>query len=510
MGIADGYAQASGSLAAVNVHVQPGLANAMSGILNAARARVPVLVTVGQQVQDLLPGEPFLGGELVELAPPARQGGVGGHPRRGPAAPPGAGGAHGPRGAERPRGAEPAAGRPGRAGAPAPRAAAAGAPGAAGRRRRSTGPPSCSAPRAPRRCWPATRWPGPGRRRSWRPWPSAWGRRSWASPWPPRCRCPPTIRSGAGRCRPSRPRSRRSSRPTTWCSPWGCRCSGCSATSPGSALPAADGARAPGGGPPRGGQGPRARRRPRGRRRGSGSPGCASAWARPPAQARERRDRAAAEAAAARAAARARVEAAARGERVDPAAFARAVAGAVERDDLVVDEALTTGRGLRAVIGPRTPATWLAHRGSALGWGLPAAVGAALAEPGAPGDGPPGRRQLRVRRPGALDRRPRGAAAGARGGRQRRLRDPARRPGGDDRPARGRLARPRPAGAGPRRGGDLPRVRRARPRAPTGRPTSPRRCATCGRRAREGPAALVVGVTGRTPPVGYPIPGASG
>ena len=27
------------------------------------------------------------------------------------------------------------------------------------------------------------------------------------------------------------------------------------------------------------------------------------------------------------------------------------------------------------------------------------------------------------------------------------------------------------------------------------------------RRAREGPAALVVGVTGRTPPVGYPIPG---
>ena len=29
-------------------------------------------------------------------------------------------------------------------------------------------------------------------------------------------------------------------------------------------------------------------------------------------------------------------------------------------------------------------------------------------------------------------------------------------------------------------------------------------------RAREGPAALVVGVTGRTPPVGYPIPGGSG
>ena len=65
-----------------------------------------------------------------------------------------------------------------------------------------------------------------------------------------------------------------------------------------------------------------------------------------------------------------------------PAAFARAVAGVVERDDLVVNEALTTGRSLRAVIGPRTPSTWLAHRGSALGWGLPAAVGAALADPG--------------------------------------------------------------------------------------------------------------------------------
>ena len=76
------------------------------------------------------------------------------------------------------------------------------------------------------------------------------------------------------------------------------------------------------------------------------------------------------------------MEGAAGSERVDPAAFARAVAGAVERDDLVVDEALTSGRGLRAVIGPRTPATWLAHRGSALGWGLPAAVGAALADPG--------------------------------------------------------------------------------------------------------------------------------
>ena len=74
IGMADGWAQVTGRLAAANVHVQPGLANAMSGILNAARCRVPLLVTVGQQVQDLLPGEPFLGGELVEMCRPLAKG----------------------------------------------------------------------------------------------------------------------------------------------------------------------------------------------------------------------------------------------------------------------------------------------------------------------------------------------------------------------------------------------------------------------------------------------------
>ena len=63
-----------------------------------------------------------------------------------------------------------------------------------------------------------------------------------------------------------------------------------------------------------------------------------------------------------------------------PAVRAR-VAEALGPRDLVVDEALTSGRGLRAVVSRRTPETWLAHRGSALGWGLPAAVGAKLADP---------------------------------------------------------------------------------------------------------------------------------
>ncbi|HET6689627.1 MAG TPA: thiamine pyrophosphate-binding protein, partial [Miltoncostaeaceae bacterium] len=74
IGMADGWAQATGGLAVANVHVQPGLANAMSGILNAARGRVPVLVTVGQQWRSMLPGDPFLGGELVAMAEPVAKG----------------------------------------------------------------------------------------------------------------------------------------------------------------------------------------------------------------------------------------------------------------------------------------------------------------------------------------------------------------------------------------------------------------------------------------------------
>jgi benzoylformate decarboxylase len=82
-----------------------------------------------------------------------------------------------------------------------------------------------------------------------------------------------------------------------------------------------------------------------------------------------------------RRAARARIAAQAAGAEVTPAALCRAIAASVGPRDLVVDEALTAGRLLRAALGRRVPGTWLAHRGSALGWGLPAAVGAKLAEP---------------------------------------------------------------------------------------------------------------------------------
>src|SRR5713226_7701046 len=42
---ADGYAQASGTLGVVNVHVAPGLANGLSILHSAARAKTPLLVT---------------------------------------------------------------------------------------------------------------------------------------------------------------------------------------------------------------------------------------------------------------------------------------------------------------------------------------------------------------------------------------------------------------------------------------------------------------------------------
>lgn len=69
-GMADGYAQVGGRLGVVLVHVQPGMANALAGVLNAARARVPMLVIVGQQVSAMLPGAPFLGGDVIGMARP--------------------------------------------------------------------------------------------------------------------------------------------------------------------------------------------------------------------------------------------------------------------------------------------------------------------------------------------------------------------------------------------------------------------------------------------------------
>src|SRR6185436_2137638 len=64
---ADGYAQASGQVGVVNLHVLPGVANGVSILHNASKARSPILVTAGQQDTRLLLDEPILAGDMVRL-----------------------------------------------------------------------------------------------------------------------------------------------------------------------------------------------------------------------------------------------------------------------------------------------------------------------------------------------------------------------------------------------------------------------------------------------------------
>ncbi|GAC1339984.1 MAG: thiamine pyrophosphate-binding protein [Acetobacteraceae bacterium] len=70
MAMADGYARASGRLGAVNLHVAPGLGNAMGMLFDAQRAGSPVLVTAGQQAQGFGVTEPNLYAELPPIAQP--------------------------------------------------------------------------------------------------------------------------------------------------------------------------------------------------------------------------------------------------------------------------------------------------------------------------------------------------------------------------------------------------------------------------------------------------------
>ena len=70
MAMADGYAQASGRLAAVNLHVAPGLGNAMGMLYDAQKSAAPVLITAGQHEQGFNVTEPILWADLPALARP--------------------------------------------------------------------------------------------------------------------------------------------------------------------------------------------------------------------------------------------------------------------------------------------------------------------------------------------------------------------------------------------------------------------------------------------------------
>jgi len=68
--MADGYAQASGGLAAVNVHVSPGLGNAMGMLYDAYKSGAPMLLTAGQHDQCFTVTEPILWSDLPPVARP--------------------------------------------------------------------------------------------------------------------------------------------------------------------------------------------------------------------------------------------------------------------------------------------------------------------------------------------------------------------------------------------------------------------------------------------------------
>jgi benzoylformate decarboxylase len=54
VGMADGYAQARGKVAHVNLHTAPGVGNGVGAIFNARANRAPLLVTAGQQARSLV------------------------------------------------------------------------------------------------------------------------------------------------------------------------------------------------------------------------------------------------------------------------------------------------------------------------------------------------------------------------------------------------------------------------------------------------------------------------
>lgn len=70
MAMADGYAQASGKLTAVNLHVAPGLGNAMGMLYDAQKAGAPLLITAGQHEQTFNVTEPILWADLPTIARP--------------------------------------------------------------------------------------------------------------------------------------------------------------------------------------------------------------------------------------------------------------------------------------------------------------------------------------------------------------------------------------------------------------------------------------------------------
>ncbi len=70
VGMADGWALASGKVGFVNLHAMGGLGNAMGVLVASKASETPLVVTAGQQDTRHLMSEPWLSGDLVGLAAP--------------------------------------------------------------------------------------------------------------------------------------------------------------------------------------------------------------------------------------------------------------------------------------------------------------------------------------------------------------------------------------------------------------------------------------------------------
>src|SRR3954470_3457125 len=70
VGMADGYAQATGRPSFVNLHTSAGLGNGIGNLTNAQANTTPMVVTAGQQDYRHIEADPLLAGDLVALARP--------------------------------------------------------------------------------------------------------------------------------------------------------------------------------------------------------------------------------------------------------------------------------------------------------------------------------------------------------------------------------------------------------------------------------------------------------
>jgi benzoylformate decarboxylase len=69
VGMADGFAQATGKVTHVNLHTAPGVGNAVGGLFNAQANKAPLLVTAGQQVRPHITIEANLTNRDATVAP---------------------------------------------------------------------------------------------------------------------------------------------------------------------------------------------------------------------------------------------------------------------------------------------------------------------------------------------------------------------------------------------------------------------------------------------------------